>query len=258
MRLGGPKGSGWKEDVLPSGSTGRQWSHQGGAIRREFLDYALVTLPNGDRTYSGTDGGILFIDSAGVAKVERWNFGAVLGSHYGKGNRKEKLTISRGDRLPPQLPPQAGLVKAIRAYCNYPPGLSLDEEWQETWAPSNAKSKRAKQLLDVVSDEAYHLIRAVLLGEADELRRIADWLEISERIRTGQEGVPQCYMDIIKAVENAATEACGLPTRPAVEKAHELLVGINRSKDLRDDLGKMGLGFIRGAKRGKGKKRGGK
>jgi hypothetical protein len=246
MKRGGPKGGGWKEDELPPGSGWRQWSYPG-AVRKEFPEYTLIALSNGRRTYSGIDGGALVFDGKGGVGVH-WNFAAVIASRHGSGNRKNPITISQGNRLPPKLSPQAKFVTDIRALFIIPEDHTPEGQSDIPGLPDAANDPDAIELTKLFQAECYHLLSAVVRGDATEFRRIADWLELSERIRTGEEDVPETYSDIAEAVREAAIKADGIPTRAAVEKEFNALVGANREgKNLREDLGRMGFGWIHGA-----------
>lgn len=246
MKRGGPIGSGWKHDELPAGSKWRQWSRRG-ATWKEFSDYTVLTLPDGQRTFSGTGGGALVFDGRGGVDV-RWNFAAVIASQNGSGNRTNPLTYSQGKRTPPRLSSHARFVTDIRALFNIPLNHSPEAPANIPGLPDAADSAKAIELTSLFQKECYHLLSAVVKGDATEFRCIADWLELSERIRTGKEEVPERFSDIAEAVREAAIKADGIPTRAEVAKEFDALAGANlKGKDLREDLGRMGFGWIHGA-----------
>lgn len=242
MKTGGPEGSGWSEDEVPPGSQFRQWSFPG-AIRQEFANYTVVTRADGRRTYSGEGGGVLEFDGKGGVQLH-WNLSAAIANLHGSGNRKNPLTISQGKRKPPKLSPQAKFVTDIRSLFIIPDEHSPEGQSDIPGLPDSPDDPSVIELLETFREECYHLFSLVVRGDATELRRIADWVELSEKIRTGQQEMPEGYSDIAEAIREAAIQADGIPSRAAIESEYKSLVRKNRAKSLRDDLGRMGFAWL--------------
>jgi hypothetical protein len=244
MKTGGPKGSGWTEDEVPPGSSFRQWSFSG-VIRQEFADYTVVTRADGRRTYSGEGGGILEFDGKGGVQLH-WNLSAAIANLHGSGNRKNPLTISQGKRKPPKLSPQAKFVTDIRSLFIIPDEHSPEGQSDIPGLPDSPDDPSVIELLETFREECYHLFSLVVRGDATELRRIADWVELSERIRKGEEEFAVIYSNIAKAIRQAAIHAEGIPSRSKVESEYKSIAGEAKVKDLREDLGRMGFSWLHG------------
>ena len=245
MKRGGPIGPGWEETALPEGSAFRQWTYPGGLTRREFADYKEIIFPNGRKEFSGDAGGILIIDGKGGAEVF-WNYAAAVASAHASGNRKNPPTFSRGKRQPPAFAEHVAFVAAIRGAFivsgpSDPDGPSTDIPG----LPADSGSPEARDIVQRHSAEAFRLLSAVVRGDADELERIAAAVRLDDEIQRGALWTPKKFEDIANAIRRAAVDAGDLPRRLDVTREYEVIAaGRAVDLDIREDLGRMGFGWL--------------
>lgn len=242
-----PKGDGWEKNRVRITSPWKsQWTHENGTIRRDHGKYLEIIRPNGWRQYSGDGEGYLIFPTDGEVEVY-WNGTSALASAHGAGNQKHRITKATGKRLPARLDDTFGMIYGIRGSFVIPDDHRPAQDAHEIpGLPSDPDSPRALELLSVFHREAYQILSAIVRGDAGEIHRIAVAVENHEGIRTGELETPMDnFLDIVKAIQKAATHANGPPERSKVTKEFNDLVSSNRQKpDLRDELGKMGFGWL--------------
>ena len=252
-----PKGDGWKESLIgEKGPWKRQWKHVAtGCIRRDHGEYVEIIHPSGWRQYSGEGGGILTFQPDGSVEVH-WNDAAALASAYGSGNRKHRITKATGTRMPARLDETFGMITGIRESFIIPtnssheiPGLPIDPD-----------SPQVLELLRIFHREAYQILAAIVKGDASAIQDIAAAVESHEGIRPDKLKTPmKGFLDIEEAIREAAIQANGIPSRPAIHKEYRALAGENRGNigldAFRELLGRMGFAWLHAPHGKRGKKR---
>lgn len=262
-----PIGDGWTETATGAGEPWkRQWKHETGVIRRDYGEYVEIIHPSGWRQYSGDGGGRLVIQKDGEVIVH-WNRAAALAAFHGSGNRKNRITKANGKRTPPLLDETFGMIAGIRDSFISSKGECAPEGRDEVlkWdvqpnLPWDFDSPQAFELLKTFHREAYHVLSAIVKGDAGEIRRIAAAVDNHEGIRTGRlETSTEPFSGIAKAIKNAVIKKGGIPSRPDIIDEYTRIGEVSRDElsmeAYREKFGRMGFAWLHALHGKRGKKR---
>jgi len=199
----------------------------------------ILTEALGAKLYQGQGGGVLIFWPDRVET--RWNHVAPIAAAQGAGRRKAKVTVPTGNRTPPELDLHYHIALAIRGwideYGKPPPEEPTDEELE-------------KLMKRPLGRYAWEMVHAMVNGDFEELQRYTDATRLARRnpVRSG------IFNEVEVALEMAAREAGEPPTRKAVFDIWKRGKSANQlgdRKDLRDELGRMGFGWLPASGRGK-------
>ena len=170
----------------------------------------------------------------------RWNHLAPIASAQGAGNRKAKVTISTGKRTQPALDLHYHIALTMRGFLDEY-GNPLPEE------PTEAELE--KWMKRPFGRYAWAMLHAMVNGNFEELQRFTNATRLARENpeRTGN------YDDVETALVMAAKQAGEPPTRKAVFDAWKRGRSANQMGgrvDLRDELGRMGFGWLPAGVRG--------
>jgi hypothetical protein len=260
-----PLGSEWTETAVRAGDLWkRQWTHPNGAIRRDYGEYTESVTPSGDRQFSGRNGSHLTISPNGVVEV-RWNGLASIAADHAKGNRKHRPTKTTGKGKAVQRDESFSFISGIRESFIFSKGSqargNVVIKWdQKPQLPTDPNSPEAQEILTAFHSEAWHMLAAIISGNADELDRIAAAVKYHETIRREYRRAPNdVFATVVKAIRAAAIKAEGVPSRPAILEEYGSLGGGGSEgitmESFREMLGRMGFGWLHAGIGKRGKKR---
>jgi hypothetical protein len=201
------------------------------------------------KNYQGDDGGILTFMPSGSVGVT-WNQMAAIASAHGSGNRKARITVSKGKRKPPEA---AYLFERIQEYRQ----AAIDFDWKGYPFPKSSDDPGVTELLsDDLRQPAWTMMSAVLNGDSTTLRTIANMVELAEKIRLeGKAFTPtKSWEDIAEAIRLAAEKVGSPPSRQQVLDEYQKIDPKKAAKNsIVEDLGRMGFGWL-GGKNGRPRK----
>lgn len=187
----------------------------------------------------GEGGGRLFFDEDGSVTVQ-WNRSAALAADYGKGRRDARLTTATGSRKAAAVTPAfefASFWRAIGREAEAAGDPFSADYNPETWGEKNTKGAQAA---------AWELMVAVLHGDHAKLAAIAGALKSAEELATGDMPLTlRRWQEVADAIGKAAKDRGDVPDRSEVA---EVLRPIREREqgtvDLRDELARMGFGWL--------------
>jgi len=197
-----------------------------------------LTEALGAKLYQGQGGGVLIFWPDRVET--RWNHVAPIASAQGAGNRKAKLTVPTGKRTPPELQIHYHIALAVRGYIDEY-GTPPPEE------PTDAELE--KLMKRPFGRYAWAMLHAMMSGDFEELQRYTDATELA-RENPDRAGI---YDEVETALRLAALKAGEPPTQKAVFgvwKKWRSANQLGQRTDLRDELGRMGFGWLPAGGRG--------
>lgn len=190
------------------------------------------------RIYSGSGGGTL-VFQPGQVRVH-WNKAAEVAAD--PENRKSGITIATGKRQPPEFDIY------FRMACAAPHGFKGRNGEALPFTPTPEMLETLPEM--PVAGYAWHMLHAMANRDWVTLQKFTDATRKASQARGGA-GI---YREVVSAIETAAKEAGFPPTRKAVFEAWKKGKSENQiggKSDLRDELGKLGFGWLAGGVRGK-------
>lgn len=179
---------------------------------------------------SGTGGGKLVFLTDGTVLVI-WNETAAIASSHASGNRKLKITEESGKNLPQRLTDSFSMVADVRRVGRQ--GFEFPEDHEDAGI---------LRLLEIHQKLAWRMVRAVGIGDFDDIRLIADALEAFDKMHSGVLETPIAqWVQVANAIKSAAVTHNGIPRYIEVYSA---FTSCTKGESLRNSLQRMGFGWL--------------
>jgi hypothetical protein len=210
------------------------WLDQTGAATAALLGIPRPASMKGAIHVTGGGGGKLIFRPDGRVWAG-WNEVAAIASAHGSGRRSARVTEAAGNRERPEYSERFELVSFVRRVGRQ--GFDF---------PEDHEGPEVLKRLELFQKLAWRMVRAVGTGDAAELRAVADMVEAADKLHSGELVTPlNPWRNYAAAIAQTAEEANGIPKRRDVVRALEKSLPANEQKeDYREDLARMGFGWI--------------